>query len=248
MEHTKEPWRVELSWITGSDGKRITCPTACMSRDDDENEANERRIVACVNACAGIPTEGLENSGFSSDILLKIATLKQQCDELKKALQWYADRFSNENGKPTVAQKAIAKWEKPNAIAQGREPHNAKVSGAGTASAGLTGSAAGGLEKGEAMDMAWADKQLPPGVTRQDVCIWTQDSDGPWCGSCGVMWEFIDGGPKDNETHFCPRCGGVLLAEPFAEDETPNAPHEGRTAALSPGVPLDAVVGPLGEL
>lgn len=37
------------------------------------------------------------------------------------------------------------------------------------------------------------------------------------------MWEFIDGGPKDNETHFCPRCGGVLLAEPFAEDETPNA-------------------------
>jgi hypothetical protein len=99
-----------------------------MSRDDDENEANERRIVACVNACAGIPTEGLENSGFSSDILLKIATLKQQCDELKKALQWYADRFSNENGKPTVAQKAIAKWEKPNAIAQGREPHSGEAS------------------------------------------------------------------------------------------------------------------------
>ena len=60
-EHTKEPWRVELSWITGSDGKRITCPTACMSRDDDENEANERRIVACVNACAGIPLDWLES-------------------------------------------------------------------------------------------------------------------------------------------------------------------------------------------
>lgn len=82
------------------------------------------------------------------------------------------------------------------------------------------------------MDMAWADKQLPPGVTRQDVCIWTQDSDGPWCGSCGVMWEFIDGGPKDNETHFCPRCGGVLLAEPFAEDETPNALGQGPCAAV----------------
>ena len=46
-------------------------------------------------------------------------------------------------------------------------------------------------------------QQLPPGVTRQDVHL-TQDSDGPWCGSCGVMWEFIDGGPKDNETHFAP--------------------------------------------
>ncbi len=81
------------------------------------------------------------------------------------------------------------------------------------------------------MDMAWANKQLPPGVTRQDACIWTQDSDGPWCGSCGVVWEFIDGGPKDNETHFCPRCGGVLLAEPFPDDETPNASLEGCGAA-----------------
>jgi len=34
---------------------------------------------------------------------------------------------------------------------------NAEVSGYGTASAGLTGSAAGGLEKGEAMDMAWGN-------------------------------------------------------------------------------------------
>ena len=68
-EHTKEPWRVELSWITGSDGKRITCPTACMSRDDDENEANERRIVACVNACAGVATEELEQSGFVAGLV-----------------------------------------------------------------------------------------------------------------------------------------------------------------------------------
>lgn len=73
------------------------------------------------------------------------------------------------------------------------------------------------------MDIAWANKQLPPGVTRQDVCIWTQDSDGPWCTSCGKVWEFIDGGPSDNGAYFCHHCGGVLLAEPFAEDETPNA-------------------------
>lgn len=37
------------------------------------------------------------------------AELVQQRDELLAALQWYADRYSNENGKPTVAQKAIAK-------------------------------------------------------------------------------------------------------------------------------------------
>ena len=92
------------------------------------------------------------------------------------------------------------------------------------------------------MDIAWADKQLPSGVTRQDVCIWTQDSDGPWCGSCGVVWEFIDGGPKDNKTHFCPRCGGVLLAEPFAEDETPNVEVTGLAAAWRGEVMREALV------
>lgn len=49
-------------------------------------------------------------------------------------------------------------------------------------------------------------------------------------------------------------CGGIWIDIVFGESEVthwmellepPNAPHEGRTAALSPGVPLDAVVGGL---
>ena len=35
----------------------------------------------------------------------------------------------------------------------------------------------------------------------------------------------------------------VAAAKRLEHREAPNAPHEGRTAALSPGVPLDAVVG-----
>lgn len=73
-------------------------------------------------------------------------------------------------------------------------------------------------------DFEWADKQLPAGVTRQDVCIWTQDSDGPWNTSCGVTWEFNEGGPSENGAHFCHHCGGVLMAQPFADDDAqPNA-------------------------
>lgn len=87
MEHTKEPWRVELSWITGSDGKRITCPTACMSRDDDENEANERRIVACVNACAGVATEELEQSGFVAGLVERLEEKERQRDALQEELE-----------------------------------------------------------------------------------------------------------------------------------------------------------------
>ncbi len=67
---------------------------------------------------------------------------------------------------------------------------------------------------------SWADKQLPSGVKRQDVCVWTQDSDGVWCTSCGVTWEFIDGIPEENKAHFCHHCGGVLLADQFEEAST----------------------------
>ena len=70
--------------------------------------------------------------------------------------------------------------------------------------------------------LALADKQIHPGVTRQDVCIWTQDSDGTWNTSCSKTWEFIEGGPTDNEMHFCHHCGGELISEPFSEDLEPD--------------------------
>ena len=53
----------------------------------------------------------------------------------------------------------------------------------------------------------------------QDVCIWMQGSDGPWYASCGVIWEFVDGGPAENGAHFCHHCGGVLMADPFVDDD-----------------------------
>ena len=45
------------------------------------------------------------------------------------------------------------------------------------------------------------------------------------------VWEFIDRPEGQRDALFCPRCGGVLLAEPFAEDETPDCG----------GAPLDPV-------
>lgn len=82
-------------------------------------------------------------------------------------------------------------------------------------------------------DFDWADRQLPAGITRQDVCIWTQDSDGPWNTSCGVTWEFVGGGPAENGAHFCHHCGGVLMAAPFADDDAqPNAELSGAERPL----------------
>lgn len=71
MEHTKEPWHVaeesfdndgiQESVIRGMQGRAAIAVTIDFGPNNPlMREANARRIVACVNACAGIPTEHLE--------------------------------------------------------------------------------------------------------------------------------------------------------------------------------------------
>jgi DNA-binding XRE family transcriptional regulator len=45
-------------------------------------------------------------------------------------------------------------------------------------------------------------------------CRWTEDEDGNWDTACGETFTFIDGGPKENKTRFCPYCGGKLETKP----------------------------------
>ena len=33
------------------------------------------------------------------------------------------------------------------------------------------------------------------------------------CSRCGVAWMFLDGTPKDNNAHYCPRCGARMGGE-----------------------------------
>ncbi|MBK9497394.1 MAG: hypothetical protein IPO08_23310 [Xanthomonadales bacterium] len=43
-----------------------------------------------------------------------------------------------------------------------------------------------------------------------NVCKWIYRDDpdrGFWEGSCGITWMFPDGNPKENDVHFCPKCG-----------------------------------------
>lgn len=71
-EHTKEPWsiftpddfvagKLPTLGINGANGEAVVwyadIPDSGIYNDDDA-----RRIVACVNACAGIPTDDLEAS------------------------------------------------------------------------------------------------------------------------------------------------------------------------------------------
>lgn len=92
-EHTKEPWRLRGydidddvtgdSFIYDGYGDLVCIVQwAPDPQDNAEAKANARRIVACVNACAGMPTEELEIIGDAGGLKCnQIADLlATQCD------------------------------------------------------------------------------------------------------------------------------------------------------------------------
>lgn len=69
--HTPGPWQMgrHENIVAVADGRPIANTKGYFSTINAdgvvaENEANARRIVACVNACAGIETETLEKTEF----------------------------------------------------------------------------------------------------------------------------------------------------------------------------------------
>lgn len=79
-QHSPEPWLITTDPVYGrffniATQKRIDAELPCMMQVDgysddpeveEEQHANVRRIVACVNACAGISTELLEQQGIKA--------------------------------------------------------------------------------------------------------------------------------------------------------------------------------------
>ena len=71
MKHTKEPWRVHLldrRTMIASDAENGYLAETRHIHSGDIEEINAKRIVACVNACAGITNEALE-AGIVGDVL-----------------------------------------------------------------------------------------------------------------------------------------------------------------------------------
>ena len=67
--HTPEPWHVEGAMplqLRSAAGEVVAKPMANTDMPVEQYRANARRIAACVNACAGIPTEDLEDARFGA--------------------------------------------------------------------------------------------------------------------------------------------------------------------------------------
>jgi len=95
-KHTPEPWEFGYGQTRefgmclgiGLNSAPDWHVVAVVSPADSVNhadEANARRIVACVNACAGVETGHLEKYGLP-DFAQKISDLREQRDELLAAM------------------------------------------------------------------------------------------------------------------------------------------------------------------
>lgn len=99
QEHTPEPWIIRRGdWsthatliTTAKRRRNKTVPIAEVDTDGfnkefgDEQKANARRIVACVNACAGVSNGELAMTTMSA-VLARMNEAEQQRDELLAAL------------------------------------------------------------------------------------------------------------------------------------------------------------------
>lgn len=89
-KHTPEPWFIGRSRITSlnvccidSDGNEAIVASPNFNFSNHHEIA--RRIVACVNACAGMETEHLENQSMLGETLLdRFNLLKSEAGKLTK--------------------------------------------------------------------------------------------------------------------------------------------------------------------
>lgn len=90
MKHTKEPWHVcdptEQIHAVRAETGRIVADVG-YSDTDAQNRMNARRIVACVNACAGVTTEELEQGGFVTGLIERLEEKERQRDALQEELE-----------------------------------------------------------------------------------------------------------------------------------------------------------------
>ena len=116
MNHTPEPWEVtDLRYIRQSNEPRHVVARASKM---DGMEANARRIVAAVNACAGIETYALELMTGELSLLNQV-THKLRERPTKKAVQYRKQRDALLAALTEIAELDILKYHHAYAIAKG---------------------------------------------------------------------------------------------------------------------------------
>lgn len=107
IKHIPEPWHECAEGKCGC-GQILGPGSAYITTVKDP--AARRRIVACVNACRGLPTDELEQKGLVAAVGTQLLDADQQRNELLAALEEIAgcDPY-HQSSAGTIARAAIAK-------------------------------------------------------------------------------------------------------------------------------------------
>ncbi len=114
MSHTPEPWILDAACVAAESDQFNNGYYTAHCRGPDREE-NARRIVACVNFCAGISTENLEGNEKLLWLAEQYNEVKSQRDALSLALEeartglvWYQEHCpSDANGSDDEALARI---------------------------------------------------------------------------------------------------------------------------------------------
>lgn len=93
-KHEREPWV-----LGGCSGRMVTTPSGYVGDGfiaDVDTKDNARRIVACVNACRGLPTEELEQKGLVAAVGTQLLDLDESLTQARAHASAYKDRSAKE--------------------------------------------------------------------------------------------------------------------------------------------------------
>lgn len=109
IKHTPEPWQVHQDAsgdVFVSSAKTSFHIAEIGSEDDEAVIPDARRIVACVNACRGLPTEELEQKGLVAAVGTQLLDVEQQRDELLTALGALAECYCEAGNELSKSERA----------------------------------------------------------------------------------------------------------------------------------------------
>lgn len=108
-KHTAGPWFAQYddNGFYEIASEVVSLRLAFTYGEGETDEANARRIVACVNACEGVPTARLEAG--AADVLAYSMEIKKQRDELLATIIAAASLAHHGSAAKALLDDAIAK-------------------------------------------------------------------------------------------------------------------------------------------
>ena len=112
MKHTKEPWVTEDEFVDSVEGYSVA---RCHWDNGDQGDEDAKRIVACVNACAGMKNPIEEIAELKKQLVWHNATKEKPEERLlvivRTKSKFYEPHFNRDFWGVTISNVRNGVWE-----------------------------------------------------------------------------------------------------------------------------------------